>query len=367
MKKRVLGSLMAVTLTTAMLAGCGGSNSSSNSADTSAGSAGDTNGSSAATSASSSEAKAGEGLKFVYISKQLTHPWFVQEEMGIKKACEELGIEYVGIDSDGNDEKCLSDIDSAFTMEADALLMCITNQSMGPNVASMCEEAGIPLVTIDDNIVDADGNQVPHVGMPTEEVGMLGGEELAKMAIERGFFEEGNVVKVLQIDIPTNTVFGPRLDGYKKALMENTPLTEDDFIRVEAGDPTAAYEGNLTVSTPVIVGHPEVTHWIITGANDDCALAPMTVLEEQGFDMDKVLGCGLGGYEMSLEQFKAGNQSYIAIVLQPDVEGYNAVKIAYDYIVNGTEMPENTFVSGSIANAENYLDYFPNGKLMSDQ
>ena len=24
-------------------------------------------------------------LKFVYISKQLSHPWFIQEEMGIKK------------------------------------------------------------------------------------------------------------------------------------------------------------------------------------------------------------------------------------------------------------------------------------------
>lgn len=306
-------------------------------------------------------------LKFAYVSKQLTHPWFVQEEMGIKKACEELGIEYIGFDSNGSDEKCLSDIDSVFTMDADALLICITNQSMGPNVAERCEEEGVALITIDDNIVDKDGEPVPHVGMPTKEVGVLGGEELAKMANERGFFEDGNNVKVLQIDIPTNTVFGPRLDGYKEALIANTPLEEDDFIRVEAADPTAAYEGNLEVATPIIVGNPDVTHWIITGANDDCALAPMTVLEEQGFDMENVLGCGLGGYEMSLEQFKEGNQSYIAIVLQPDVEGYEAVYAAYNYIVEGTEMPENTYVSGSIANADNYLEFFPNGKMITEQ
>ena len=361
MKRKVLSGIFAAVLAASVLAGCGESGGETGGSSSASGDSG------SASAASASGESAGEDLKFVYISKQLTHPWFVQEEMGIKQACEELGIEYVGIDSDGNDEKCLSDIDSAFAMEADALLMCITNQSMGPNVAERCAEEGIPLVTIDDNIVDEDGNPVPHVGMPTKEVGELGGEELAKLANERGFFEEGNVVKVLQIDIPTNTVFGPRLDGYQEALMENTPLTEDDFIRVEAGDPTAAYEGNLEVSTPVITGHPEVTHWIITGANDDCALAPMTILEEQGFDMDNVLACGLGGYEMSLEEFKAGNESYIAIVLQPDVEGYKAVQIAYDYIVNGTEMPENTFVSGSIANAENYLEYFPNGKLVTDQ
>lgn len=309
----------------------------------------------------------GEGLKFAYISKQLTHQWFVQEEMGIKKACDELGIEYIGIDSNNNDEKCLSDIDSVFSMDADALLICITNQSMGPNLAARCKEEGVALVTIDDNIVDDEGNPVPHVGMPTEEVGVLGGEELAKMANERGFFDDGNVVKVLQIDIPTNTVFAPRLNGYKKALMESTPLTEEDFLRVDAGDATASYESNLEVASSVILGHPEVTHWIVTGANDDCALAPLAILEEQGYDSANVLGCGLGGYEMSLEQFKNGNESYIAIVLQPDVEGYEAVYLAYNNIVNGEEMPDNTYVSGSIANCENYLDYYPNGKLMTDQ
>lgn len=314
-----------------------------------------------------SEEKGGEGMKFVYISKQLSHPWYIQAEMGIKKACDELGIEYVGIDSDGNDEKCLADINNAFSMNADALLITVTNQSMGPNVASLCEQEDIPLITIDDSIERMDGTQVPHVGMPTEEVGALGGEELAKMATERGFFEDGNVVKALQIDIPTNTVFGPRLDGYKKALMENSPLTEDDFIRVDANDATAEYEGNMTVASPVITAHPEVDYWIITGANDDCALAPLDVLKESGFDMTHTLGCGLGGYEMSLERFKNGDDNYIAIVLQPDVEGYKAVYEAYDYIKNGKDMEENIFVSGEIANKDNYLDYYPDGKLVTDQ
>lgn len=364
MKQKLLAGLMAAIML-ATCVGCG------QSAESGAGQEGTTQEQPAETAEGSESAgdqgTAGKDLKFVYISKQLSHQWFVQEEMGIKKACEELGIEYVGIDSDNNDEKCLQDVDSAFSMEADAILICITNQSMGPNLAKRCREENMPLVTIDDNILDENGNQVPHVGMPTKEVGMLGGEELAKMANERGFFEDGNVVKVLQINIPTNTVFGPRLDGYKEALMANTSLKEDDFIRVDAADATAEYEGNMTVTSPVILAHPEVTHWIVTGANDDCALAPMAVLKEQGFDMANVLGCGLGGYEMSLEEFKNGNESYIAIVLQPDVEGYKAVYMAYDYLTDGTEMPENTFVSGSIANAENYLEYYPNGKLMTDQ
>lgn len=359
MKKKIFAGLLAAAMMS--IVGCGG------------GAAAEPAEASAADTAAAGEADGGEAaeeesdLKFVYISKQLTHQWFAQEEMGIQEACEELGIEYVGIDSNNNDEKCLQDIDSALAMNADAILICITNQSMGPNLAARCAEEGVALITIDDNIVDGEGNPVPHVGMPTKEVGTLGGEELAAMANERGFFEEGNVVKVLQIHVPTNTVFAPRLEGYKEALMENTPLTEEDFIQIDSEDATGSYEGNLSVSSAAILAHPEVTHWIITGANDDCALAPMDILEEQGFSMDNVLSCGLGGYEMSLEEFKNGNESYIAIVLQPDVEGYLAVYEAYNYLVNGEPMEENTYVSGSIANCENYLEYYPNGKLVTDQ
>lgn len=304
-------------------------------------------------------------LKVVYVCKMLSHPWFVQEEMGIKKAVEELGLEYVGIDSNLADEQCLADIDNAFSMDADILLLCVTNQSMGPNIAERCAEEGVVLVTIDDNIVDMDGNDVTHVGMPTKEVGTLGGEYMGKLAMERGFFEEGNVVKAVAINVPTTTVFLPRVEGYREGLMNTTPLTEDDFIVVDTSE--GMYEDNIEAISPIIIGHPEVTHWIICGANDDCAIAPIAILKEQGFDMDNTLACGLGGYEMSLAEFKAGNPNYIAIVLQPDVEGYEAVKIAYDYIVNGTEMPVLTEINGAIATADNYLDFYPDGKMVTEQ
>lgn len=118
MKRKVLSGIFAAVLAASVLAGCGESGGETGGSSSASG---DSGSASAASASGESAGKSGEDLKFVYISKQLTHPWFVQEEMGIKQACEELGIEYVGIDSDGNDEKCLSDIDSAFAMEADAL------------------------------------------------------------------------------------------------------------------------------------------------------------------------------------------------------------------------------------------------------
>lgn len=364
MLKKVLAILVGVVLVVS-LSGCGKASDGADTTTTDQGSTTTETKEVTDTTTAGDENEGKTDLKFVYVSKMLSHPWFIQEEMGIKKACDELGIEYVGIDSNLNDEKCLSDIDSVFSMDADALLLCVTNQSMGPNIAERCKEEGVTLVTIDDNIVDENGDPVPHVGLPTKEVGGLGGAELAKMANERDYFAEGNIVKVIQIDVPTTTVFAPRLEGYKEALMKDTPLKDEDFIKVDTTE--GMYEDCLEAVSPVIIANPDVTHWIITGANDDCALAPMALLEEQGFNMDNSLACGLGGYEMSLAEFKEGNKNYIAIVLQPDVEGYKAVYIAYDKIVNGVEMPATTFVSGSIANVDNYLDFYPGGKLVTEQ
>ena len=304
-------------------------------------------------------------LKVAYVCKMLSNSWFVQEEMGIKKACEELGLDYVGIDSNLNDEQCLSDIDNAFAQNCDILLLCVTNQSMGPNIAERCAEEGVVLITLDDNIVDQEGNDVTHVGMPTKEVGVLGGTYLGNLATERNYFTEDNNVKVIAIDVPTTTVIAPRIEGYKEGLMATTPLTEEDFIVVEAAE--GMYEDDIEAASPVIIAHPEVTHWIICGANDDCAIAIMAILEEQGFDMDNTLACGLGGYEMSLAEFKEGNPNYVSIVLRPDIEGYDAVYLAHDYLVNGAEMPKLTEVNGAIATAENYLEFYPGGKMITEQ
>lgn len=304
-------------------------------------------------------------VKIGYISKMLTHPWFIQESMGLEKKAKELGAEYVAIDANLKDEQCLAAVDNLIAQKIDALAICATNQGLGPVIAKKAKEAGIALCTIDDNMVDDENKPIPHVGMPTKEVGIVGGEALGKMANDRGFFKEGNVVKVMQIDVPTVSVFKPRLEGYKEGLMKTCPqLKEEDFI--VQGSKDGMFDDDLKVATSIINANPEVTHWIITGANDDCALAPMKILQENKFNMDNTLACGLGGYELSLEEFKKGNKNYACIVLQPDVEGEKAAQMLYDYVVSKKEMPEMTLVGGKVATADNYLEFFPGGKLKVD-
>lgn len=305
-------------------------------------------------------------VKIGYISKMLTHPWFIQESMGLEKKAKELGAEYISIDANLKDEQTLSALDNMIAQKIDALAICATNQGMGPVIAQKCKEAGIALCTIDDNMKDGDGKDIPHVGMPTKEVGITGGEAMGKIANDRGYFKEGNVVKVLMIDVPTVSVIKPRLDGYKEGLMKTCPqLKDSDFII--QGSKDGMFDDDLKIASSIINANPKVTHWIICGANDDCALAPMKVLEENKFNMDNSISCGLGGYELSLAEFLKGNKNYVCIVLQPDVEGEKAVQMLYDNIVSKKDMPAMTLVGGAIATSDNYLTFFPGGKLKTDK
>lgn len=294
-------------------------------------------------------------LKFAYVCKMLTHPWFIEEENGIKARVEKLGLDYVGVDANLDDEACMQAVDNVIGQGADALMIVVTQQSLGPAVVEKCREAGIPVITIDDTIEDSDGNRIPHVGLPTVETGIMGGHALAKLAKERGFFDPGNVVKVMQIDMSFLSVVHDRTVGYKAALQEDLPLKDDDFIVQDSK--TGMFEENLPVASAILNAHPDVTHWIVTGINDDGAIAPLRVFEENGFPMENVLACGLGGYIMSYEEFQKSHNSYIVTKLQPFAEGEAAVQILYDYITEGKEMPEETLVPGVIVTKDNYMDF----------
>ncbi len=300
--------------------------------------------------------KEGKGeLKFAYVCKMLTHPWFIEEENGIKARVAELGLDYVGVDANLDDEACMQAVDNVIGQGADALMIVVTQQSLGPAVVEKCREAGIPVITIDDTIEDSGGKRIPHVGLPTVETGIMGGHALAKLAKERNFFASGNVVKVMQVDMSFLSVVHDRTVGYKAALQEDLPLKDADFIVQDSK--TGMFEENLPVASAILNANPNVTHWIVTGINDDGAIAPLRVFEENGFPLENVLACGLGGYIMSYEEFQKPHNSYIVTKLQPFAEGETAVQILYDYLTEGKEMPMETLVPGVIVTKDNYQEF----------
>lgn len=294
-------------------------------------------------------------VKIVYVCKMLTHPWFQEEDKGAKEMAKKLGVTYIGIDANLSDEAFMAGIESAITQKADGIAFCITDQAMGPAVTDRLKAAKIPYVTINDNVKQSDGKEAPHVGIDTYGSCFAGGVAMAKLAEKRGFFKKGNVVKIMSVDVSFKTFLHERTVGYQDGIIKNSPLKKSDCIAMD--NETGMFEQVLPVAQGIINAHPEVTHWLITGLNDDSAVAPLRALEEAGFNMDNVIACGLGGYSLSTDEFKKGNANYLTIKLQPQAHGSEAVRVLYEFIAKKKPLKGFTPTSGVVVGFDDWTKY----------
>lgn len=300
-------------------------------------------------------------LKFAYISKDLDHYWFQQVAWGMERKCEEKGIVFESFNADYDNNRCMELVEQVIDEEFDGLMICVTDQYLGRRIGELCGEAEIPVIAVDDSIQDANGNSFPYVGMATREVGAIGGTALVNLAKEKGFPEDGRI-RIIEMDVPELSVFRERLSGYEDALFSGLAVSEEDVLIINST--TGMYEENCDAVRQYFQEHPPGTdeYWIVCGANDDCALAPMHVLQEFGVPAEQILACGLGGYELSIQEFEKGNSNYITVMTQPDVEGAQAVEMMYEYLVNGTDMDTSIILGGAVATCDNYLIYFDSGR-----
>ena len=299
--------------------------------------------------------KKAEGVKIVYVCKMLTHPWFQEEDKGAKEMAAKLGATYIGIDANLDDEAFMQGIESAISQGANGIAFCITDQAMGPTVTDRLKKANIPYVTINDTVVDSAGAPVAHVGVDTYNTCKAGGVAMGKLAVARGFFKAGNVVKIMSVDVSFKSFLHERTVGYQDGIMANSPLTKADIIAQD--NETGMFEQVLPVAQSIINAHPEVTHWLITGLNDDSAVAPLRALEEKGFNMDNVIACGMGGYSLSSDEFKNGNKNYLTIKLQPKMHGSEAVRVLYENITKKTPLTGFTPTSGVVVGFDEWKNY----------
>ena len=307
--------------------------------------------------------------KFAYICSMLTSPWFIQEEWGIQQKVNELNLDYFCIDANFVDERCMEAVEQVINTECDAVIIAVTNTSLGPAIAEKFKKAGVAFVTIDDPILDGDGVMQKHVGLESYDCGLQGGRFIGKKANEKNFINGSNNVKVMCLDMPSWPDVHRRTIGYMDGIKELCPqLTDADFIMVDVKD--GAFESSLAPAAATFNANPDVSHWLVIGLNDDCVTAAMKVFEESAFDFTKVFFNSIGGNDMALDVYKRGGtqaESYTCVAIPADEEGQVAVQVLYDFLKHGKEIPDTTFVGGVDVDYANYLDYFVDGKLPQDR
>jgi L-arabinose transport system substrate-binding protein len=291
----------------------------------------------------------------VNINKSGTQQYFIDQGNGFTKAAEELGYKASVINVELDANLAISATTDAIAAGAKGIAITVPDQAVGPAIAKAAADGGVKLLVTNDSIVDGAGNSVPFVGFDGKDMGTKVGIATAELLTQSGWLGSGNY-GVLSVEVQTLSVCNSRTDASK-----------DEVTKVGADSTkiySVAYDGTtnsaLEAAGPVITAHPDVENWVVFSCNDEGVLGTLNALTNAGFSPDEIIGVGLGAYE-ACHPWAAGQPSGFkaALYISAIDVGALAAKTIIAALDDGTPIPANTIVDGTIVTPETYKDVMP--------
>ena len=295
-----------------------------------------------------------EDIKIGYVNKMGDHPWFVAEVVGAKKAAEARGASLVSQDVQFNADMAITAVDTMIGDGVKGIAIVVPDRGIGPVVAARAKEAGVKLVAVDDDIYHQDGSKVPFVGLDSYNIGLAVGEELSNLYKASGW--DPKTVMIASIEDRKADTCMLRNKGAEDAFLKANPeFKRDDIARV-AYDNTMV--NSIDVMTTTLTANPQISNWIFYSCNDDGVLGAARAMENSGYAAENGIGVGIDG-SRACDAF--GNDRASAFKgtmwFNPENQGKVAVNLLLDAIVDGKDLPENTFSSPELVNMSNFADY----------
>ena len=307
----------------------------------------------AAFSFSEGSGEKSSGKPVIYgIYKAGDQTWFIDEGEAAKATAEAAGYEFIYVDAKMNPEEYLRAIDNAIANNAAGVVTCIPDQTMSRAAVSKLEEAGIPVVAADDALEENGKKLAPWVGINAYVIGEANGAWLAQYASDNKMSSDPKVgLLIMTMDTVSSCV--PRAEGEYAKFTEMAPNFPEDRIFYADYDGTTD-KGNQ-VSSAVFTAHPEITKWLVTGANEEGTVGAVRALESAGLDTESVV-VGLGAY-MAKDEFKkaGGSAMKAAAYFSSESVGAGSVEVLLD-IIAGNDVPMETAVDAVVVTPENYQE-----------
>lgn len=286
--------------------------------------------------------------------------YFVNESNSIEKTLMELGQEH-GFQAtwhfnncDGDPEKFMTLVDTALADDCDAILVCVPDQTMSGAVVDKCQEAGVPVVAVDDPLANDAGEKIaPWFGIDAYNIGYAAGDWLADYAIANSLPDDDST-GLLYMTMETVSSCVPRTEGEKAAWAEKIGDAMEN--RTYSADYTTTQEEAFNNASAVITGHPEIQKWLVMVASENGAMGAAAALENAGLDGDScviTLGC-----DEIVGQWADGNFMVVraASYFSGKVVGKEAITSVVNHLVNGTEIPLEYATPAVICSPEDYED-----------
>ena len=274
--------------------------------------------------------KNGDGKLIVYgIYKAGDQTWFINEGDAARKTVEEAGGEFFYEDCLMDGSKMLDAIDRAYSNNADGIVICVPDQTMSQNVVDKCAEYGIA----------------------GYDIGSSCAEWLCDYMAEKGFAED-ETCGVLIMTMSTVSSCVPRTDGEYDVLSARFPEFADNANgRLFYADYDGTTEKGNTAAAAVITGNPQITKWMVMGANEEGIIGCVRALETNGVDAESAC-VGMGAY-MVVEEYEKGSCLRAAPYFSDVAIGTYSVNTLFD-LIDGNEVQMETAVPAEITTPENY-------------
>lgn len=291
-----------------------------------------------------------DDLTIGYIVKHLDNPWFVAETGGAQELADKMGVELLIQDVQFDAGLALSTLDTFIGTGIDGLIIVVPEQEIGPAVLERAKEAGIPVIAVDDEIVDADGNPAAFAGFNAAAIGKQVALAAAQQYRERGWDSEG--VGVFNIEFANLGVCVARTDASTATWKEQFPdFPEDQMI-------VAPYDGTLINSADtfgnIITANPQVDKYVLYSCNDDGVLGAVRALEQAGVPAENIIGIGLGAHLACDEWAKDEATGFSgAIWIDAGNHGRYAVAAMVNHLRYGVPLPAFTYAPGEYVTPDN--------------
>lgn len=284
--------------------------------------------------------------------------YFEEMAAGAEAEADSLGASLTVQFTESSDEQ-LSALDTMIAAGVDGIIITIQDPALGGTVVTKTKDAGIALLASPDQFNGPDGEAVPVVTIDAQEIGTDVGTEAANLFKESGWAEDPNaVIRVASIELPSLQTCNDRTDSAGAAFEAGVP----DF------DPAAIvhldYDGTLNSAldtmAAAVTNNRDATHWVIWSCNDEGVVGAIQAFQNAGYGPDQLIGVGLGA-NMACDQWSSGEPSGYrsAIALRAQDNGAIAVRVMYEHLTEGAELPATSIFPGVLVNPETPEDELP--------
>ena len=246
----------------------------------------------------------------------LDNPFFVTLKEGAEKKAQELGYNFVVLDSQNDPAKELANVEDLTVRGAKVLLINPTDSEAVGNAVAMANKKNIPVITLDRGANK--GSVVSHIASDNVAGGKMAGDFIAEKV--------GKNAKVIQLEgIAGTSAARERGEGFKQAVEANKfellASQPADFDRTKG----------LNVMENLLASHSSAK--AVFAQNDEMALGALRAIKAAGKD---IIVVGFDGTDDAVKAVQGGKLA-ATIAQQPEKIGELGVETA-DKVLKGEKV-----------------------------